>query len=75
MFADTSQLPFDAREVCGHTLKSSLIHKLSFDTRNDRVMPTNGVQATLVHELAGLSPIGTTAFLKTMCNMAISKRY
>jgi outer membrane protein assembly factor BamA len=65
---------FDAREVCGHTLKSSLIHKLSFDTRDDRVMPTTGIQASLVQELAGLSPIGTTAFFKSMCSIDISKR-
>ena len=70
----SSQLPFEAREVCGHTLKSSLIHKLSFDTRDDRVMPSTGAQASLVQELAGLSPIGTTAFFKTMCGMSISKR-
>ena len=72
--ADNTQLSFDAREACGHTLKSSLIHKLSYDTRDDRVLPTNGVQATLVQELAGLSPIGTTAFFKTMCSFDISKR-
>ena len=76
MLADNSspQLPFDAREVCGHTLKSSLIHKLSFDTRDDRVMPSRGAQASLVQELAGLSPIGTTAFFKTVCSMSVSKR-
>ena len=66
---------FDAREICGHTLKSSLIHKISFDTRDDRVMPTTGIKASLVQELAGLSPIGTTAFFKTMCSIDISKRY
>lgn len=74
MLADNTQLAFDAREACGHTLKSSLIHKLSYDTRDDRVLPTNGVQATLIQELAGLSPIGTTAFFKTMCSLDISKR-
>ena len=70
----TTQVHFDAREVCGHTLKSSLIHKLSVDTRDDRVIPTTGIQASLVQELAGLSPIGTTAFFKTMCSAAISTR-
>ena len=70
----SSQLPFDAREVCGHTLKSSLIHKLSFDTRDDRVMPSSGAQAALVQELAGLSPIGTAACFKTTFSASISKR-
>ena len=60
--------------MCGHTLKSSLTHKLIVDTRNDRVLPTSGIQATLVQELAGLSPIGTAAFFKTTFNASISKR-
>ena len=60
--------------MCGHTLKSSLIHKLSVDTRDDRVLPTSGIQATLLQELAGLSPIGTAAFFKTTLSASISKR-
>ena len=70
----STHLHFDAREMCGHTLKSSLIHKLSVDTRDDRVLPTSGIQATLLQELAGLSPIGTAAFFKTMFSASISKR-
>ena len=60
--------------MCGHTLKSSLIHKLNFDTRDDQVIPTSGIHASLLQELAGLSPIGTTAFFKTMCSIAVYKR-
>ena len=67
----STHLHFDAREMCGHTLKSSLIHKLSVDTRDDRVLPTSGIQATLLQELAGLSPIGTAAFFKTMFSASI----
>ena len=58
--------------MCGHTIKSSLIHKLSVDTRDDRVLPTSGIQATLLQELAGLSPIGTAAFFKTMFSCCLS---
>ena len=61
--------------MCGHTIKSSLIHKLTLDTRDDPVLPTSGAEFTLVQELAGLAPIGTTAFFKTTCSAAIHKRY
>ena len=38
-------------------------------------MPTTGVKASLVQELAGLSPIGTTAFFKTMCSVEVFGKY
>nr|XP_018906395.1 PREDICTED: sorting and assembly machinery component 50 homolog [Bemisia tabaci] len=47
-------VPFDVREHSGYTLKSSLRHILSLDTRNSSVLPTNGSLIELINEFAGL---------------------
>ncbi|KAF8156659.1 surface antigen-domain-containing protein [Crassisporium funariophilum] len=43
------------REQAGPSLKSSLTHSYTYDTRDDRIAATRGVYAKLVHELAGAS--------------------
>ncbi|KAG6866628.1 hypothetical protein C0991_000738 [Blastosporella zonata] len=50
------------REAAGQTLKSSLSHSFSVDTRNDHVMPTRGYYAKVFNEFAGLG--GDASFYK-----------
>lgn len=55
---------FSARNNCGHTLKSSLLHMLTIDTRDDSALPSRGLHAVFSQELAGLG-LGDVAFFKT----------
>ena len=64
------QLTFPARTMCGHSLSSSVVHKLVMDTRDDVVLPTDGVKASLDQELAGLFG-GDVCFFKTDASFSI----
>ena len=48
----TSSSSFAAREECGHSLKASVSHSLTVDTRDDRVLPRRGVLLRWTEELA-----------------------
>jgi outer membrane protein insertion porin family len=51
-----------ARKEAGHSLKSSIQHQYSFDTRNEQVFPSKGAYFKVLQELAGLG--GDVQFLK-----------
>ena len=55
--------PLSVRWDAGHSLKSSLFHEYSIDTRNDLVFPVNGIMFKVYQELAGLG--GNVNFFKT----------
>lgn len=48
------QFQFSAREMCGHSLASTVSHQLVMDTRDDVVIPREGSRVTLDQELSGL---------------------
>jgi len=48
------QFQFSAREMCGHSLASTVSHQLVMDTRDDVVLPREGSRVTLDQELSGL---------------------
>ncbi|XP_077994209.1 sorting and assembly machinery component 50 homolog A-like [Glandiceps talaboti] len=54
---------FAVREEAGHTLKSSLKHVYTCDTRNEAIFPTGGYFIRLNQELAGYTG-GDVKFLK-----------
>lgn len=58
---------FAARQVCGHSLKSSLINRFSINTLDDQAIPSQGIKFMLRQELAGLG-LGNVAFFKTEVN-------
>lgn len=58
---------FAARQVCGHSLKSSLTNRFSINTLDDQAIPSQGMNFTLQQELAGLG-LGNVAFFKTEVN-------
>lgn len=53
---------FAVREESGHSLKSSVKHILTRDTRDDPTLPRSGYLIKMVHEFAGLG--GGAKFLK-----------
>lgn len=55
---------FASRSMCGHSLKSSLVNKLTIDTLDDQSLPSNGMNVSLRQELAGIG-LGNVAFFKT----------
>ena len=68
--AQTSHPTFASRTQMGHSLKSSLINKLTINTLDDNVLPTRGVHLQLGQELAGLG-LGNVGYLRTMANGSI----
>lgn len=66
---DCLAVGFAGREASGHSLKSSLLHKLSVDTRDDAPLPSKGLLATFSQELAGFG-LGDVAFFKTLGHVA-----
>ena len=66
MASSTEVVGFPARSFCGHSLKSSLLHQLSYNTRDDDALPTKGSHGVFRQELAGLVPIGNVAYFKTL---------
>ena len=51
------------REAAGQSVKSSVYHSWTRDTRDDRILGTRGSYTKLFHELAGVG--GDTLFYKT----------
>ena len=62
---------FEVRKECGHSLKSSLHHILERDTRDGKVLPTEGGLFRLQQELAGLG--GDVGFIKNEAELQINK--
>ncbi|KZT22770.1 hypothetical protein NEOLEDRAFT_1137574 [Neolentinus lepideus HHB14362 ss-1] len=60
------------REAAGETLKSSVLHSWTLDTRNDKMMATRGVYLKLFQELAGLG--GDASFYKAEAETQCSRR-
>ncbi|CAG2111457.1 unnamed protein product [Medioppia subpectinata] len=50
----TASTAFAVREECGHSLKSSLKHILTWDQRDNAVIPTKGALFRLQQECAGI---------------------
>ncbi|KAJ7201668.1 surface antigen-domain-containing protein [Mycena pura] len=59
------------REAAGQSVKSSFSHLYTLDSRNDRLMPTEGVYLKAAHEIAGLG--GEAAFLKSETHGQVSR--
>lgn len=53
------------RDDSGHSLKSSLLHRIAVDRRDDNLLPTSGYALTLDTEVAGLGNVGDVSFLKS----------
>lgn len=63
--------PFPVREQAGHTLKSSVQHTVTTDTRDDVILPNSGYLVKAVQEYAGLG--GNVEFIKLNTEGQISK--
>jgi len=61
--ASSRGIAFGARNDMGHSLKSSLKHTYTYDTRDTPVIPSVGFLAKVVNEVAGLG--GDVRFLKS----------
>lgn len=59
------------REAAGQSIKSSVSHSWTRDTRDDRLLGTRGSYTKLSHELAGLG--GDTSFYKTEAHAQLSR--
>ncbi|EPQ53872.1 hypothetical protein GLOTRDRAFT_13105, partial [Gloeophyllum trabeum ATCC 11539] len=59
------------REAAGETLKSSISHSWTLDTRNDKLAATRGVFLKFFHEFAGLG--GDSSFYKTEAEAQCSR--
>ena len=62
------------REAAGTTVKSSLSHSLTYDTRDDRIAASRGVYGRLFHELAGLRLGGDAQFYKIEAEGQLSRK-
>ncbi|XP_015907434.2 sorting and assembly machinery component 50 homolog A [Parasteatoda tepidariorum] len=63
--------PFLIREDTGHSVKSSLKHILSFDQRDDALLPSRGSYFHLFQEYAGLG--GSVNFVKNEIHYQVNK--
>lgn len=63
----STDLPFNSRIDCGYSLKSSLTHQLTVDTRDDRATPSKGIFLRLFHEVTG--PVGNVSFVKQVLDL------
>ncbi|KAJ3485635.1 hypothetical protein NLI96_g4835 [Meripilus lineatus] len=61
------------REAAGQSVKSSLFHTWTRDTRDDRLIGTRGSYLKLSQELAGLG--GDASFYKTEAHGQLSRRF
>merc|ERR1712002_719075 len=59
----SNNIAFTARNDMGHSLKSSLKHTYTFDTRDTPILPSKGVLAKFVNEISGLG--GDVKFVKS----------
>lgn len=60
------------RHAAGQSVKSSLSHSWTRDTRDDRVMATKGAYNKVTHELAGLG--GDASFYKAEAESQLSRQ-
>lgn len=63
------------REAAGTSVKSSLSHTLTYDTRDDRIAATRGVFGRLFHELAGLRLGGDAHFYRIEAEGQLSRKF
>lgn len=61
---------FSVRKDAGHSLCSSITQSLTYDTRDDIVLPTAGLVVRLSQQLAGFG--GNVSFLKTEADAGIT---
>lgn len=66
-------VPWRIRKDAGHSLKSSFGYSISFDYRNEAVLPNNGSFGKLFLELAGLG--GNVRHLKSELNLQYVKSF
>ncbi|CAK5272859.1 unnamed protein product [Mycena citricolor] len=66
-----SSASLSMREAAGQTIKSSVSHTFTLDSRNDRIMPTDGMYLKTLHEFAGLG--GDASFAKSETHAQISR--
>jgi outer membrane protein insertion porin family len=64
IFATNKQTPFFIRQECGPRLASVFRHIAAFDTRDDRVFPTQGIYARTTTEVIG-DRLSTYGAMKT----------
>ncbi|OWF52048.1 sorting and assembly machinery component 50 homolog [Mizuhopecten yessoensis] len=67
----TRTTPFPIREQAGHTLKSSVHHTLTADTRDDKILPHTGYLLKAVQEYAGLG--GNVEFVKLNSEFQVNR--
>lgn len=60
------------RQAAGTSLKSSIFHNWTRDTRDDSIMATKGEYVKLSHEFAGIG--GDASFYKAQSETVISRR-
>ncbi|XP_022083586.1 sorting and assembly machinery component 50 homolog A-like isoform X2 [Acanthaster planci] len=65
---------FTVREMSGHSVKSSLKHVFTRDTRNERIYPTQGYLFQISQELAGNRLGGDVQFLKGEAEIQLNKK-
>ena len=65
----SSELPFSSRLDSGYSLKSSLTHELTIDTRDHRSKPSRGLLLKLFQEFTG--PLGNVSFVKQTLDVGI----
>ncbi|EJD05373.1 uncharacterized protein FOMMEDRAFT_118409 [Fomitiporia mediterranea MF3/22] len=68
----TESASLSIREAAGHSVKSSLSHTWSYDSRDDKAIPSRGGYFRTYNELAGLG--GDTAFLKSQASFQVARR-
>ncbi|XP_038051993.1 sorting and assembly machinery component 50 homolog B-like isoform X2 [Patiria miniata] len=65
---------FAVREMAGHSLKSSIKHVFTRDTRNERIYPTKGYLLQISQELAGNRLGGDVQFLKGEAEIQLNRK-
>lgn len=60
------------RQAAGTSIKSSIFHNWTRDTRDDPIMATKGEYLKLSHELAGIG--GDASFYKAQSDTVISRK-
>lgn len=58
------------RHDAGDSLKAHISHQLTFDTRDDPILPKSGVYIRTLHEIAGL--LGNVRHLKSETELQYS---
>ena len=64
-------MKYSMREAAGQTLKSSISHTWTRDTRDDRMTATQGLYTKLFQEFAGLG--GDASFYKVEADSQLSR--